>query len=70
MARPSGIALAGGLYHLTAQGDGRDINYFDNEDRHKWLDVLGGVLLAPGLAGVDVPGSGVGPQVRGEARRV
>jgi putative transposase len=54
MARPLGIALAGGLYHRTARGNGRDINYFDNEDRHKWLDVLGGVLLAPGLAGARV----------------
>ncbi|MDZ7826815.1 MAG: transposase [Gammaproteobacteria bacterium] len=37
------MELAGGLYHVTARGDGREAIYFGDEDREAWLDVLGRV---------------------------
>ena len=40
MARPLRIELAGGLYHLTARGDGREDIYFVDGDRLAWLDIL------------------------------
>lgn len=43
MARPLRIELAGGLYHLTARGDGRWDIYFDDGDRLARLDILGEV---------------------------
>lgn len=40
MARPLRIELAGGLYHVTARGDGRDDIYFSDDDREAWLAVF------------------------------
>jgi len=34
------MELAGGLYHVTARGDGREAIYFGDADREAWLDVL------------------------------
>lgn len=33
MARPLRIELAGGLYHITSRGDGREAIYLDDADR-------------------------------------
>jgi len=33
MARPLRLELAGGLYHVTSRGDGRDDIYLDDSDR-------------------------------------
>ena len=43
MARPLRIELAGGVYHVTARGDGRDDIYLSTADRLAWLDVFGQV---------------------------
>lgn len=43
MARPLRLELAGGIYHLTSRGDGRDDIYLSDADRIGWLDVLGEV---------------------------
>ena len=40
MARPLRIELAGGLYHVTSRGDGREDIYRNDNDRGAWLDVL------------------------------
>ena len=41
MARPLRLELAGGLYHVTSRGDRREDIYEDDEDREKWLEILG-----------------------------
>jgi REP element-mobilizing transposase RayT len=41
MARPLRLELAGGLYHVTSRGDGREDIYLSDEDREAWLQVLG-----------------------------
>lgn len=41
MARPLRLELSGGLYHVTSRGDRRENIYDDDEDRLKWLEVLG-----------------------------
>ena len=38
MARPLRIELAGGLYHVTSRGDGREAIYLDDADRSGWLE--------------------------------
>lgn len=43
MARPLRLELAGGLYHITSRGDRREVIYDDDEDREKWLEILGNV---------------------------
>ena len=43
MARPLRIELSGGLYHVTSRGDRREDIYFSDEDRKKWLELLGQV---------------------------
>jgi len=43
MARPLRIELSGGLYHITARGDRREDIYFNTDDRHAWLKLLGQV---------------------------
>lgn len=43
MARPLRIELAGGLYHITARGDRREAIYLDDDDRLRWLGLLGEV---------------------------
>ncbi len=40
MARPLRIELAGGLYHVTSRGNGRNDIYLDDEDRANWLGLL------------------------------
>ena len=40
MARPLRIELAGGLYHVTSRGNGRNDIYLDDEDRKNWLGLL------------------------------
>lgn len=40
MARPLRIELSGGLYHVTSRGDRREDIYFNDADRHAWLDIL------------------------------
>ena len=42
MARPLRIEL-GWFYHVTSRGDQRDNIYFSDEDRLKWLELLGDV---------------------------
>ncbi len=41
MARPLRLELAGGLYHVTSRGDRREAIYEDDEDRGRWLEILG-----------------------------
>ena len=43
MARQLRLELAGGLYHVTSRGDRREDIYTDDEDREKWLEILGNV---------------------------
>jgi len=40
MSRPLRIELAGGLYHVTSRGDGREAIDRDDQDRMEWLAVL------------------------------
>lgn len=39
MSRPLRLELAGGLYHVTSRGDGREDIYLSDADRLMWLDV-------------------------------
>lgn len=43
MSRPLRLELAGGLYHVTSRGDGREDIYLGEADRLAWLEVLGQV---------------------------
>ena len=43
MARPLRLELAGGLYHVTSRRDRGEAIYTDDEDREKWLEILGNV---------------------------
>ena len=43
MARPLRLELAGGLYHVTSRGDRREDIVDDDDDRLKWLEILGSV---------------------------
>src|SRR6185437_6794118 len=40
MSRPLRIEFAGALYHVTSRGDGREVIFLGDEDRHRFLDVL------------------------------
>jgi hypothetical protein len=40
MARPLRLELAGGLYHVTSRGDGREDIDLDDADREVWLEVF------------------------------
>ena len=40
MARHLRLELAGGLYHVTSRGDGRDDIYLPDHDREIWLSAL------------------------------
>jgi putative transposase len=40
MSRPLRLELAGGLYHVTSRGDGREDIYLSDADRLVWLDVF------------------------------
>lgn len=41
MVRPLRIELAGGLYHITSRGNKKEAIYISEEDREKFLSVLG-----------------------------
>lgn len=41
MSRPLRLELAGGLYHVTSRGDGREDIYLSDADRLAWLEVFG-----------------------------
>ena len=43
MARPLRLELAGGIYHVTSRGNGRESIYLADADRIGWLEVLGEV---------------------------
>jgi REP element-mobilizing transposase RayT len=43
MARPLRIEFPGGLYHVTSRGDRREAIYEDDDDRARFLEVLGDV---------------------------
>jgi putative transposase len=43
MSRPLRLELAGGVYHVTSRGDGRDDIYLSDTDRQAWLEVFGQV---------------------------
>lgn len=43
MSRPLRLELAGGVYHVTSRGDGREDIYLSDADRLAWLDVFGQV---------------------------
>jgi putative transposase len=38
MSRPLRLELAGGLYHVTSRGDGREDIYLSDTDRLAWLE--------------------------------
>lgn len=40
MVRPLRLELAGGLYHVTARGDGREDIYLSDTDRLAWLEIF------------------------------
>lgn len=41
MARPLRLEFPGALYHVTARGNARQKIFLDEEDRHRFLDLLG-----------------------------
>jgi len=43
MTRPLRIEYAGGLYHITSRGDGREDIYLNNADREAFVHLLGDV---------------------------
>ena len=44
MSRPLRIEFAGGLYHVTSRGDGREAIFLGEEDRRLFLGVLSEVV--------------------------
>ena len=40
MARLLRIEYSGALYHITARGNAKQNIYFDDEDRHQFLEIL------------------------------
>jgi cyanophycinase-like exopeptidase len=44
MVRPLHIEFAGALYHITSRGDRREAMFEDDEDRQRFLAVLGEVV--------------------------
>jgi putative transposase len=44
MSRPLRIEFAGGLYHVTSRGDGREAIFLGGEDRRLFLGVLSEVV--------------------------
>ena len=51
MSCPLRVDLAGGLYHVTSRGDGRDDSYHFEPDGVYWLDVSRRVRLYDSAAG-------------------
>jgi hypothetical protein len=45
MARPLCIEFPGALYHLAARGNAQQPIFFDDQDRHNFLQILGKTLL-------------------------
>jgi REP-associated tyrosine transposase len=43
MARPLRIEFPGALYHLTSRGDRREDIFVDDDDRKRFLEILGAV---------------------------
>ncbi len=43
MSRPIRIEFSGALYHVTSRGDRREAIYEDEEDRERFLALLGDV---------------------------
>jgi hypothetical protein len=41
MARPLSLEYAGALYKLTARGNARADTFVDDDDRHRFLELLG-----------------------------
>jgi REP-associated tyrosine transposase len=41
MTRPLRVEFPGGVYHVTSRGDGRDDIFIDDDDRQRFLDLLG-----------------------------
>lgn len=41
MTRPLRIEFPGALYHVTSRGDRKKSIFFDDNDRRRWLDILG-----------------------------
>jgi putative transposase len=41
MARPLRLAIPGGLYHVIARGNDRQLIYLDDDDRRRFLELLG-----------------------------
>ena len=41
MARPLRIEFAGAVYHVTARGNARQEIFLDDEDRRRFLGILG-----------------------------
>lgn len=44
MARPLRIEYEGAVYHVTSRGNARQKIYLDDEDRHAFLEILGGAV--------------------------
>ena len=44
MTRPVRIEFEGGLYHVTSRGDRQEPIYEDDEDRERFLTILGDVV--------------------------
>lgn len=44
MARPPRLQIAGGIYHLTARGNRRQPIFLDDDDRRKFLEIVGIVV--------------------------
>ncbi len=44
MTRPIRIEFSGALYHVTSRGDRREPIYEDDEDRVRFLELLGQVV--------------------------
>ncbi len=40
MSRPLRVEMAGGVYHVTSRGDGREAIFLDEDDRQQFLTVL------------------------------
>lgn len=43
MARPLRLEFPGALYHVTARGNARQAIFLDDDDRHRFLEILGRV---------------------------
>jgi REP element-mobilizing transposase RayT len=44
MARPLRIEFPGAVYHITSRGNAKQTIFLENQDRHKFLEVLSTVI--------------------------